>query len=288
MTYTYVKISDISLLGASICGWLYFLAWSASFYAQPLLNWRHQSTKGLLIDYPLLNVWGFVCYTVSIFVLLLSPTVKAQYVTRHPSHPDPTVRWIDLAFAVHALLLSLLTLSQFKPRLWRWHDHQNATGLEFNNARPARTVCWLLAGAGLVVIISIAAATLGESSGEGHPRWLFLDVVPPWYRKVMKSEVDLFYSQITTLSLLKVLLTIVKYVPQALSHIRQRSTFGFSITQVLLDTTGGIFSPTQLLLDSIDSGDIWNGAARAITENPGKLGLACVSLAFDGLFVIQH
>lgn len=201
MTYTNVKISDISLLGASICGWLYFLAWSASFYAQPLLNWRHQSTKGLLIDYPLLNVCGFICYvssvgsqsrsqttqvehilislskTVSIFVLLLSPTVQAQYATRHPSHPDPTVRWIDLAFAFHALLLSLLTLSQFKPRLWRWHDHQNAAGLELNNARPTRTVCWLLVGAGLVVIISIAAATLGDSSGEGHPRWQFLDVV---------------------------------------------------------------------------------------------------------------
>lgn len=104
----------------------------------------------------------------------------------------------------------------------------------------------------------------------------------------MNSDFDHFYSQITILSLLKVLLTIVKYVPQALSHIRERSTFGFSITQVLLDTAGGIFSLTQLLLDSIDSGSTWNGAARAITENPGKLGLACVSLAFDGLFVIQH
>lgn len=104
----------------------------------------------------------------------------------------------------------------------------------------------------------------------------------------MNSDFDHFYSQITILSLLKVLLTIVKYVPQALSHIRERSTFGFSITQVLLDTAGGIFSLTQLLLDSIDSGNTWNVAARAITENPGKLGLACVSLAFDGLFVIQH
>ena len=46
----------------SICGWLYFLAWSASFYAQPLLNLRRRSTEGFLVDYPLLNVFGFACY----------------------------------------------------------------------------------------------------------------------------------------------------------------------------------------------------------------------------------
>lgn len=103
--------------------------------------------------------------------------MQAQYATRHASHPDPTVRWIDLAFAFHALLLSLVTLSQFKPHLWGWNDRQEATSLEFNNERPTRTVCWLLAGAGLVVIISIAAVIFGDSNGEGRPRWQWLDVV---------------------------------------------------------------------------------------------------------------
>lgn len=61
-----MNIANFFLPGASICGWLYFLAWSASFYAQPLLNWRHRSTNGLLIDYPLLNVCGFTCYVSSV------------------------------------------------------------------------------------------------------------------------------------------------------------------------------------------------------------------------------
>ncbi|GAB7336204.1 hypothetical protein MBLNU13_g08973t1 [Cladosporium sp. NU13] len=96
---------------------------------------------------------------------------------------------------------------------------------------------------------------------------------------------------ITTLSLTKVVLTITKYIPQALSHTRSRSTLGFSITQVLLDTGGGVFSLAQLLLDSYGSGDGgggWAGVATSLSDNPGKLGLAGVSLFFDAVFVVQH
>jgi cystinosin len=90
------------------------------------------------------------------------------------------------------------------------------------------------------------------------------------------------------LSIIKVLLTIIKYVPQALSHIRSRSTLGFSITQVLLDTAGGVFSLVQLVLDSYGDGGGWEGVATSLADNPGKLGLAGVSLFFDAVFIIQH
>ena len=90
------------------------------------------------------------------------------------------------------------------------------------------------------------------------------------------------------LSIIKVSLTITKYVPQALSHIRSRSTLGFSITQVLLDTAGGIFSLAQLILDSYRSGGGWEGVTTSLADNPGKLGLAGVSLLFDAVFIIQH
>lgn len=45
-----------------LCGWLYFIAWSLSFYPQPLLNFRRKTTQGLTPDFPLLNVYGFTCY----------------------------------------------------------------------------------------------------------------------------------------------------------------------------------------------------------------------------------
>lgn len=47
----------------------------------------------------------------------------------------------------------------------------------------------------------------------------------------------------------------------------------------------------QLLLDSYGSGGDgggWTGVASSLADNPGKLGLAGVSLFFDGVFVVQH
>jgi hypothetical protein len=47
-----------------LIGWVYFLAWSASFYPQAILNWRRESVQGLSMDFIHLNVLGFLCYTV--------------------------------------------------------------------------------------------------------------------------------------------------------------------------------------------------------------------------------
>lgn len=115
--------------------------------------------------------------TTSTSVLLLSPIVRAQYATRHTSHPEPTVRWADFAFACHALVLSGVTLSQFQSWVWGWKYGKGTNNDEFNNTRPTRLVCWLLLGAGLIVTISIAAAFVGSGNGEEDTRWQWLDVV---------------------------------------------------------------------------------------------------------------
>jgi cystinosin len=44
----------------------------------------------------------------------------------------------------------------------------------------------------------------------------------------------------------------------------------------------------QLVLDSYGSGGGWEGVATSLADNPGKLGLAGVSLFFDAVFIIQH
>lgn len=43
---------------SALCGWVYTLCWSASFYPQPLLNARRRSTSGTTTDFPVLNVLG--------------------------------------------------------------------------------------------------------------------------------------------------------------------------------------------------------------------------------------
>ena len=43
---------------SAVLGWVYTICWSASFYPQPLLNWRRKTTSGSIVDFPLINVLG--------------------------------------------------------------------------------------------------------------------------------------------------------------------------------------------------------------------------------------
>ena len=74
-----------------------------------------------------------------------------------------------------------------------------------------------------------------------------------------------------------------KYVPQVIANFRRKSTIGWSITQQLLDFSGGLLSLLQLVIDSALQAD-WSG----LTGNPIKFGLANISLLFDIVFILQH
>jgi len=81
----------------------------------------------------------------------------------------------------------------------------------------------------------------------------------------------------------KLLITLVKYMPQVITNYNNQSTHGWSIHQILLDFTGGILSVSQLFIDSYLQGD-WSG----ITGNPVKLALGNISVFFDIIFITQH
>ena len=84
-------------------------------------------------------------------------------------------------------------------------------------------------------------------------------------------------------SYLKLTITIIKYVPQAVMNYQRKSTVGWSIHNIFLDFTGGILSIGQMFLLSINFND-W----QSTFGNPVKLGLGLFSILFDILFIIQH
>lgn len=90
-------------------------------------------------------------------------------------------------------------------------------------------------------------------------------------------------SKIYAIGYVKLVVTIVKYVPQVWLNYKRKSTVGFSIGGMLLDFSGGILSNLQLIIDSSLEAD-WSG----ITGNPVKFGLANVSIIFDVIFIVQH
>ena len=144
------------------------LSWSASFYPQPIHNWRRESTQGLAIDFPVINMLGFVCYTISTSTFLYSPRIRAEYAARHPASPIPAVRLNDLAFAVHGVVLTVLTYSQFFPSLW---------GFKVGTyQRVSKTMAGIFWG-GLLSVLVVILVVVGCQDGYLGLGWEWIDGV---------------------------------------------------------------------------------------------------------------
>ncbi|GAA5868201.1 hypothetical protein JCM3774_000597 [Rhodotorula dairenensis] len=199
-------------------GWIYTIIWSLSFYPQIWINYRRKSTTGLSMDFICLNPIGFACLSVYSLALYASPTVRAQYAQRHDGH-YPQVQLNDLAFAGHALVLSLVILSQ---------TLVYKRGAQHQLSRFHRAVILLL-------LSTISIAILLAWSG-----WLaWLDFI-------------------LLLSAVKLYITAAKMIPQAWYNYQRKSTVGWSIENIFMDMTGGILSLIQLVIDSALDHD-WRG-----------------------------
>lgn len=256
-----MAVSFLAVL-SGLFGWVYTICWSASFYPQPILNARRKSTSGTTIDFPLINCLGFLAYFTSNAAFYYSPVVRAQYAARNGGHP-PAVAFNDVVFAAHALLLSLITTSQYLvPASWGFSGAAPAKG-----NRPSRFILGTALGccAGvLVVVVFVAAKTSGAPVVDAREDWCWLDVV-------------------YAVGYVKLWITLIKYTPQVVVNYRNKSTVGWSIWQILLDFAGGVLSIAQLVIDSAMQGD-WSG----VTGNPVKFALGNVSMLYDLVFFTQH
>lgn len=157
--------------------------------------------------------------------LYASPTVRDQYAARHDGH-YPQVQPNDLAFAGHALLLSLVILSQtalYKVRPLRSALEASKTFSEFTPSLVQRGVQHQLSRfhRAVILLILFAVACAGLLAWSG---WLLaLDLV-------------------LLLSAIKLYISAAKLVPQAWYNYRRQSTVGWSIENIVMDMTGGILS----------------------------------------------
>jgi len=96
-----------SQIFSGIFGWVYFLAWSISFYPQIFVNYKLKSVEGYHLDFPFLNVSGYtfysICYTMGYFF---------PETTSGTNYGLGTVKIQDLIFAYHAAVLSGYTWIQ--------------------------------------------------------------------------------------------------------------------------------------------------------------------------------
>jgi cystinosin len=185
---------------SSCIGYTYFLDWSLSFYPQVLTNYQRQSTTGLSADFCALNVLGFACYAAYTLALFSSATIQQLYHEKY--NADVTVQSNDVAFAVHALLVSSLTLAQVL-----WYKEGGLVSLRQTMSPVISKVIAILLS---IVLVSPLLVVVTAKNG-----------IMSWFQF---TWLDYLY----LLSFVKILITLIKYIPQVILNYRRKSTFGWS------------------------------------------------------------
>ncbi|KAI7756602.1 hypothetical protein M8C21_032373 [Ambrosia artemisiifolia] len=227
---------------SSVFGWIAFCSWSISFYPQVILNYKRKSVVGLNFDFVVLNLTkhsSYLIYNASVF---FSSAVQRQYHEKYGFNEMIPVAANDVAFSIHAVVLTAFTLFQIAI-----YDR--------GGQKVSKTSISILSVAWLTVIICVFIAIPNHS-------WLWL---------------------VSCFSTLQVVMTVIKYIPQAIMNFRRKSTVGFSIGNILLDLGGGLANYGQMAVQSIDQNSWVN-----FYGNIGKTLLSLVSIFFDLLFILQH
>ncbi|XP_046849782.1 cystinosin-like [Xenia sp. Carnegie-2017] len=197
-----------------VIGWIYFVAWSISFYPQVYINWSRKSVIGLNFDFVCYNLLGFFAYGVFNIGMFWIPKIKSEYHSDHPNDDEDPVEANDVFFSIHALLLTIITAIQIL--------------IYERGQQVVSKLCKILVSVSVLSMFITLLLTIFTD----ELNWL-----------------DYLYC----FSYVKIAMTLIKYVPQAYMNFRRKSTVGWSIGNVLLDFTGGSFSILQMIILSYNN-----------------------------------
>ncbi|KAL0395742.1 UNVERIFIED_CONTAM: Cystinosin [Sesamum calycinum] len=226
----------------NVLGWVAFVAWSISFYPQVILNFRRKSVVGLNFDFVLMNLTKHSSYLIYNASLFFSPTVQRQYREKFGFNEMIPVAANDVAFSMHAVLLTAFTLFQI--------------AIYDRGHQKVSKAC-----VGIVSVAWLSAAVCVFVAIHRHS-WFWL---------------------VSCFNTIQVVMTVIKYIPQAILNFRRKSTVGFSIGNILLDFFGGVTNYGQMVVQSVDQNSWVN-----FYGNIGKTMISLVSIFFDILFMVQH
>lgn len=106
-----VAHSSAIILISIIVGWVYFAAWSISFYPQMWYNFKRKSVVGLNFDFLALNLLGHTLYAIFNSSLYWIKYIEDEYFQRFPRGLNP-VAINDVVFSIHASVITSLTIAQ--------------------------------------------------------------------------------------------------------------------------------------------------------------------------------
>ena len=171
---------------SAVFGWIYFVAWSVSFYGQFIENFRRKSVSGLNFDFEIYNLVGFSGYTIY--------TIRGYIDDKLGTG---TVQIQDIFFASHALLLTILTLIQ----ILYYYDPKDK--LQKISPITITIVLVMIWGAILLVVL--------ESGFE-------------YYDPHVREDRKYIFNSLVYLGWCKVVISLIKYIPQVISNYKRKST----------------------------------------------------------------
>lgn len=206
------------------------------------------STHGLSPDFVWVNPLGFLALTLWNWGAYYSPAVRKQYQDRHNGHL-PQVSASDLAFSLHALIISTITLAQvfwygYFRQLLRRQDSsaQNSDGTLRDETLP---------------LISDSVGNSAARDESGSSTWrklvtshspirpspvaqLFLGglVISSFvYATFVWTGKAQFLDWLYFVGNIKVVISAVKYIPQVVLNHRMRAVNGFAIGVIFCVST---------------------------------------------------
>lgn len=239
----------------NILGLIYVAAWSVSMYSPLITNWRHKSARAISADFVLLNLAGY-------FYLACSLTIQFyRWVPESPDRPEvekPKLSGFDYCYSLHGFCLTVLTCTQlfYGRELWGFPDEYH--GRMKSIYKRVLT---------LSIFIFCALTT--------H----FIN-----YNRTIGWDNSRTLTYCNRLFLLKIAMSLIKYIPQVMHNYERKSMMGFAISGVFLDITGGVASITQLAFQILKD---TNFNVVSLTSNFGKIGLGLLTLTFNVIFISQ-
>lgn len=242
--------NDVLFYLSVIFGWIYFFAWSISFYGQVIENYRRASVSGLNFDFEIYNLVGFTTYTIYNIRGYLDDNLGTG-----------TVQIQDIFFGCHALLLTIVTLIQIL------HYFDPKDKLQTISNVTITIILVMIWGAILLVVV--------ESGLE-------------YYDPHVKEDRKYIFNSLVYMGWCKVFISLIKYIPQVVSNYRRKSTIGWNIHNILLDFTGGAFSFGQNIVDTFRDEFSVTSEGQPKGLNIAKFALSFISMFFDIIFMTQH
>ncbi len=228
---------------SSIIGYTYSTFWCVSFYPQLILNFQRKSTEGVSVDFAVVNFIGFICYASYTCCFYWNKTIQDMYRERNhhegtgandiDSHADGnyesifddsssqgniTVQSNDVAFAIHAVILSSVWLIQLITYGGtKMETRYGKFGVNSLRAHLPISFPFMIFISGTLSFISMYATLVYfENKTQLSISPLLHDTYLPQSVRGYLNWLDFLYF----LSLVKMLITVIKYMPQVALNAR--------------------------------------------------------------------